>query len=192
MLQHFPDFSTRDAHGNYVDCARWFGSLVISKSCENAVVVWMPGDIESATAPASLDLHDLLPPRLIDIDSSSGCGNGPRARQMTGVPLETRCSLLHQLRLPDCDLWYVRFDLHLQQRLLALGTGVGLPRIFLWDLSDLGSTLSLVPKILHITATGAGNLNNFGAIRQTRFTGDGRILVAVGDNGLVVRFDRVG
>ncbi|EUB58911.1 Polycomb protein EED [Echinococcus granulosus] len=192
LLQHFPDFSTRDAHGNYVDCARWFGSLVISKSCENAVVVWMPGDIESATSPASLDLHDLLPPRLVAIDNSSGRGSGARARQMTGVPLETHCSLLHQLRLPDCDLWYVRFDLHLQQRLLALGTGVGLPRIFLWDLSDLGSTLSLVPKVLHITATGAGNLNNFGAIRQTRFTGDGRILVAVGDNGLVVRFDRVG
>lgn len=153
LLQHFPDFSTRDAHGNYVDCARWFGSLVISKSCENAVVVWMPGDIESATAPASLDLHDLLPPRLVAIGNSSGRGSGARGRQMTGVPLETHCSLLHQLRLPDCDLWYVRFDLHLQQRLLALGTGVGLPRIFLWDLSDLGSTLSLVPKVpLALTA----------------------------------------
>ena len=105
------------------------------------VVIWAPGDIEKSL---SLDLHSLLPPRLVSVDGSRD-GDGPT--QMTGVPLETHCSLLHQLRLPDCDVWYVRFDLHLQQRLLALGTGVGLPRIFLWDLSDLGSTLLPVPKV---------------------------------------------
>ncbi|KAK9855466.1 hypothetical protein WJX84_007882 [Apatococcus fuscideae] len=39
-----PEFSTHKVHWDYVDCVRWLGDLVLSKSVDNRIILWMPDE----------------------------------------------------------------------------------------------------------------------------------------------------
>jgi polycomb protein EED len=103
VKDHFPCFTTRDIHRNYVDCVRWFGNFVLSKSCENAIVCWKPGKLEHEN---DIQLHKQYPS-----DSSS--------------------TLIHKFEYKECDIWFMRFSMDAEQKIMALGNQNG--RVNVWD-----------------------------------------------------------
>lgn len=108
VRKHFPTFSTRDIHRNYVDCVAWYGNFILSKSCENSIVCWRPGKLETSS-----DLN--LP---------------------TKYTSDTTCSILENFDVKQCDIWFLRFSIDSHMKHLALGNRVGKTYIIDLDSHD--------------------------------------------------------
>jgi len=150
---HFPNFTTRDIHRNYVDCVSWFGNFVISKSCENALVFWKPGKIEQ-------DLDTFLPKSQPVTDSTT--------------------TFIHQLDLKDSEIWYMRFSMDMEQKTLALGNMTG--KTYVWNV-DADEPEDYTCSILTQDKCHS-------ALRQTCLSNDGSILLCVGDDSTIWRWNR--
>ncbi|XP_059153867.1 polycomb protein EED-like [Physella acuta] len=168
---HFPDFSTRDIHRNYVDCVRWLGNLVLSKSCENCIVCWRPGSH-----------HD---PLKVKCDEPAKVRCEEPAKMKCDEPGKGKSDdnvwVLHRFEYKECEIWYMRFSLDYNQQVMALGNQVG--HIFVWDLEVDDPTQTRFTKLSHHKCNSA--------IRQTALSKDGNIMLAVSDDGSIWRWDRL-
>lgn len=91
----------------------------------------------------------------------------------------TNATPIHSFDVDDCELWFVRMDLDMRQRYLAVGNSTG--KIFMFDLDSEAPTEK--PSVLsHYKCTKP--------IRQVSFSRDGDILVCVCDDGKIHRWDR--
>eukprot|EP00611_Tribonema_gayanum_P026830 TRINITY_DN6482_c0_g1_i3.p1 TRINITY_DN6482_c0_g1~~TRINITY_DN6482_c0_g1_i3.p1 ORF type:complete len:425 (-),score=56.99 TRINITY_DN6482_c0_g1_i3:36-1310(-) len=59
LYEQFPLFSTAKVHNNYVDCARWVGSLIMSKSVVD-LTLWRPDPARGKDAVMVLNQYPLL------------------------------------------------------------------------------------------------------------------------------------
>lgn len=169
LSEHFPDFSTRDIHRNYVDCVRWYGDFILSKvmsdkhdyysdhhayhqfnfqSCENAITCWKLGQLNSKNTIKRSDFF---------------------------------VSVLHRFLYKECTIWFIRFSLDYKGEYMALGTQNG--KVFLWELNQPDPALIPSTILSHPKCTSA--------VRQTTFSQDGKILVYVCDDGTIWRYDRI-
>ncbi|XP_065056988.1 polycomb protein eed-B-like [Rhopilema esculentum] len=146
---HYPAFSTRDVHRNYVDCVRWYGDLILSKSCDNKVILWKP----------KMPMDKLL--------------------QKQGAS-ETGVSVLHKFEFNQCDIWFIKFAMDFNLKLLAVGNQTG--KIFLWDL-DVNQPANA--KCVSLTYPKCTT-----TIRQICFNKDASVLIATCDDGTVWRWDK--
>ncbi|CRL08032.1 CLUMA_CG020993, isoform A [Clunio marinus] len=136
---HFPDFSTRDVHGNYVDSVKWFGDTFLTKSCENNIIWWKVSSSNKTLVVSKLFTFDII----------------------------------------ECDIWFMRMELDLSMKLLAVGSQTG--KVFVFDL-DTEVPVNKRSTLVHLKCNSA--------VRQTSFSRDGRILIAACDDGSIWRWDK--
>ena len=110
VSEQFPYFSTNEPHSNYVDCARFFGNLLVSKSTHDRVLLWAPD------AHRDRRVYDLK-------DTQQQSATAP-----PGVVV------IKDFPLPKAKLWFLRFGLHPTANLLAAGNDHG--TVHLWNLDS--------------------------------------------------------
>ena len=95
VVQQFPDFSTSQVHQNYVDCLKWSGDLVLSKSIDE-IRFWAPDP---------------------DRDHRLFAGTGRKTKKSSAIVS------IRNFQIPNAELWFLRFGL--SQKTLAAGNDQG-------------------------------------------------------------------
>jgi polycomb protein EED len=171
-LCHFPYFSTRDIHRNYVDCCKWMGEFILSKSCENCIVFWKPDQDQTKEETKETTTSNL---------NNMNTTNNIISTTNSNTAAENRVVVVHKIGFKDCEIWFVRFSMDLEQKVLALGNQVG--KTYVWDL-DVN-----MPSQIRSAVLSHPKCNS--AVRQTSLSRDGSILLSVCDDGTIWRWDKV-
>uniref|UniRef100_A0A7E4V5S4 WD_REPEATS_REGION domain-containing protein n=1 Tax=Panagrellus redivivus TaxID=6233 RepID=A0A7E4V5S4_PANRE len=104
---HYSTAVTKDLHANYVDCVKFLGNHIVSKSCEASLVVSKFGEF----------------------DDPSPCGIGNHNKE------ETLSQTIATLIIPEAYLWYIKFAMTNgppTKAWIACGNQMG--EVHLWDL----------------------------------------------------------
>lgn len=124
MRCHFPSFSTREVHCNYVDSVCYYGNTILSKSCENLVAWWKP---------AVYVFTSIAEPGNVSATASTTSHDGIIS--------------LRKLDVPQCEIWFMKMCLNERLGLLALGNQIG--KITIWDMTTEDAVKSKIQVLGH-------------------------------------------
>ena len=107
----YPVFSTRDVHGNYIDCVQFLGKWLLSKSLSNKIVM------------VKLEFLN---------DDSRQVGYRVLSKD-TNACSEPEITYCGALGMQDNEYWFVKFSMDFSQSLMAIGNSKGITH--LWDMA---------------------------------------------------------
>lgn len=153
-----PIYTTRDIHSNYIDCVHWLGNLILSKSCENVIVCWKPAD--------SIFQHRYTDNTIQKAnDCKSECD---------------RVFRLYEYSVPKTTIWFIKFSIDPQYRLLAVGNQEG--SVFIYSMRETKKCRTEKLNHIHCNYT----------VRHVTFSPDSKVLIVSCDDSTLWRWDQVG
>ncbi|KAF4009588.1 hypothetical protein G4228_001199 [Cervus hanglu yarkandensis] len=185
LLQSYVDADHYVGHGNAINELKFHPrdpNLLLSVSKDHALRLW---NIQTDTLVAifgGVEGHR-------DEVLSASCENaivcwkpGKMEDDIDKIkPSESNVTILGRFDYSQCDIWYMRFSMDFWQKMLALGNQVG--KLYVWDLEVEDPHKAKCTTLTHHKC-GA-------AIRQTSFSRDSSILIAVCDDASIWRWDRL-
>ncbi|XP_037280211.1 polycomb protein eed isoform X4 [Rhipicephalus microplus] len=94
---------------------------------------------------------------------------------------DTNVTVLHRFEYRECNIWFMRFSMDFEQKILALGNQVG--KTYVWDIDVDDPTTCRSTVLTHPKCTSP--------VRQTNLNRDGSILLCICDDATIWRWDRV-
>uniref|UniRef100_A0A7S3JWN0 Uncharacterized protein n=1 Tax=Aureoumbra lagunensis TaxID=44058 RepID=A0A7S3JWN0_9STRA len=182
----FPVFSTLDIHSNYVDCARFLGNFIISKSTENKIILWTPDVQRVQRVQHEYNLLTGIP-QLVgpssednDDEQTNNFTLEPPKWPLRGATPAASALFLRNFNLPHAQIWFMRFALNHSHSFLAAGNQRG--SVSLWNLDDDSLESPPITRFHHPK----GKVH---AVRQVAFSPDSNLLAFCCDDASVSVFD---
>ncbi|KAG2437711.1 hypothetical protein HYH02_011089 [Chlamydomonas schloesseri] len=205
-----PLFSTLRVHNDYVDCVRWMGDLVLSKSVHDVISLWRPhsqakhrrpppGGGGSGGGSAGSSHAAGAPPAGASGAGAAGGTGGPGGQEesdeewdvgvsasgrLGGESVASRATKIADFHLADSlRTWFVRFGADLHFHTLACGSAKG--KVFVF-----------APRVTSAAALGCQPKAKLSApqcrsvVRQTAVSWDGNSIIAACEDGTIHRWDR--
>ncbi|KAG2484331.1 hypothetical protein HYH03_016873 [Edaphochlamys debaryana] len=186
-----PLFSTLRVHNDYVDCVRWLGDLVLSKSVHDIITLWRPHS----------QAKHRRPPPVPEGGGAGGSGAGgsggaeseddedvgvSASGRLGGEAVAGRATKIADFRLDESlRTWFVRFAMDLRHSVLACGSAKGKVFVFCPLVSGASSSSAPLQPRARLTAKGCNTV-----VRQTAVSWDGGTILAACEDGSIQRWDR--
>ena len=142
-----PEFSTFHAHNHFVDCVRYFGEVIFSKSVENKILAWTPDfylNNKNTDEDAAMVEADENTNKNNDNSNNNSKDEKVGIQKYGGDDEKFKRSFrkLKSFNLVDAENWWVRFSLAKETSVLCCGNTKGLVRVWKFCDSDSNSDSS--------------------------------------------------